>query len=88
MVTLHLTARVQVDGTQELKTPTPLPEGEVEVTLLIQSLHVSAPSDLLATLTACRIGVRRWELLAGASCCVAYLSQQEVTDDGRADPSP
>jgi hypothetical protein len=42
MVTLHLVARVQADGTLELKTPTPLPEGEVEVTLLIQPLNASA----------------------------------------------
>jgi hypothetical protein len=42
MVTLHLVARVQADGTLELKTPTPLPAGEVEVTLLIQPLNTSA----------------------------------------------
>jgi len=41
MTTLHLKARIQADGTLELKTPTPLPEGEVEVTLLIHS--VSTP---------------------------------------------
>jgi len=42
MVTLHLVARVQADGTLELKTPTPLTEGEVEVTLLIQPPNASA----------------------------------------------
>ncbi|MEM0338029.1 MAG: hypothetical protein QW683_08950 [Candidatus Caldarchaeum sp.] len=42
MTTLHLKARIQADGTLALKTPTPLPEGEMEVTLRIHPVSTPA----------------------------------------------
>lgn len=42
MLTLHMKARARTDGTLELHAPTPLPEGEVEVTLLIHTAHPPA----------------------------------------------
>jgi len=43
-LSLHLRSRVSGEGTLELKVPTPLPEGEVEVLLIVRPVE-SIPAD-------------------------------------------